>query len=147
MLATGIAEGAQASDVEVAFQSMAQGLPEAVAVMDLPQPVFQNTRPLASLVVPVIGAQGRGLLTWDQGLNAADQVARREGIAAAVIFRDLGSAGTDSVGHPPGAGPRGVQGRAGWPCRVGGTAIAGTGGGAAGMDGRRQRRDGGAWRR
>lgn len=97
MLAIGIADGAQASDVEVSFQTMAQGLPEAVAVMDLPQPVFQNMRPLASIVVPVIGAQGRGLLTWDQGLNAADQVARREAIAAAVIFRDLASAGEDSI--------------------------------------------------
>ena len=97
MLATGIAEGAQASDVEVAFQSMAQGLPEAVAVMDLAEPLFQDRRPLASIVVPVVGAQGRGLLTWDQGLNAADQVARREDVAAAVVFRDLASAGTDSA--------------------------------------------------
>jgi uncharacterized protein len=97
MLATGIANGSQASDVEVAFQSMEQGLPEAVAVMDLEEAAFQDTRPLASLVVPVVGAQGRGLLTWDQGLNAADQVARREDIAAAVIFRDLTSAGTDGA--------------------------------------------------
>ncbi|MDM7930510.1 divergent polysaccharide deacetylase family protein [Tabrizicola sp.] len=96
MLATGLADGARASDVEVSFQSMAQGLPEAVAVMDLPGAQFQNNRPLASLVVPVVGAQGRGLLTWDQGLNAADQVARREDIAAAVVFRDMESAGTDS---------------------------------------------------
>lgn len=95
MLATGITYGAQASDVEVAFQSMAQGLPEAVAVMDLAAPMFQNQRPLASIVVPVVASQGRGLLTWDQGLNAADQVARREDVAAAVIFRDLASSGTD----------------------------------------------------
>ncbi len=97
MLATGIADGSQASDIEVAFQSMEQGLPEAVAVMDLPVAAFQDRRPLASLVVPVVGAQGRGLLTWDQGLNAADQVARREDIAAAVIFRDLTSAGEDGT--------------------------------------------------
>jgi polysaccharide deacetylase 2 family uncharacterized protein YibQ len=97
MLATGIAEGAQASDIEVAFQSMAQGLPEAVAVMDLAEPLFQDRRPIASLVVPVVGAQGRGILTWDRGLNAADQVARRDDVPAAVVFRDLGSAGTDSV--------------------------------------------------
>jgi uncharacterized protein len=45
------------------------------------------------VVVPVIGAQGRGLLTWDQGLNAADQVARRDDIPAAVIFRDFDAAG------------------------------------------------------
>jgi hypothetical protein len=97
MLATGIAEGAQASDLEVAFQSMAQGLPEAVAVMDLPDPAFQNKRPLASLVVPVVGSQGRGLLTWDLGLNAADQVARRDDIAATVIFRNLTAGGSDGA--------------------------------------------------
>ena len=95
MLATGLPEGAQPSDVEVAFQSMAQNLPEAVAVMDLAAPMFQNNRPLASLVVPVIQGQGRGLLTWDAGLNAADQVARREDVPAATLFRDLAAGGTD----------------------------------------------------
>lgn len=97
MLATGIAEGSQASDVEVAFQSMAQRLPEAVAVMDLSEPVFQDNRPLASLVVPVIGGEGRGVLSWDKGLNAADQVARRDDIASAVIFRDLAVGGGDAA--------------------------------------------------
>jgi polysaccharide deacetylase 2 family uncharacterized protein YibQ len=97
MLATGIAEGAQPSDIEVAFQSMAQGLPEAVAVMDLAEPQFQDRRPVASLVVPVVGAQGRGLLTWDRGLNAADQVARRDDVPAAVLFRDLDEAAGDST--------------------------------------------------
>jgi polysaccharide deacetylase 2 family uncharacterized protein YibQ len=95
MLATGLAEGAQASDIEVAFQEMDRGLPEAVAVMDLALATFQSNRPLASLVVPVVGAQGRGLLTWDQGLNAADQVARRDNIPAAMIFRDFATGGTD----------------------------------------------------
>jgi polysaccharide deacetylase 2 family uncharacterized protein YibQ len=97
MLVTGIAEGAMPADVEVAFQSMEQGLVEAVAVMDLPEPSFQNRRPLAATVVPILKAQGRGLLTWDAGLNAADQVARREDLEAGVIFRDLGSAGGDSA--------------------------------------------------
>jgi len=95
MLATGLAAGANASDVEVSFQSMAQGLPEAVAVMDLANPAFQDSRPLASLVVPVVQAQGRGLLTWDLGLNAADQVARRQDVPAAVIFRDFATGGGD----------------------------------------------------
>ncbi|MCU0903060.1 MAG: divergent polysaccharide deacetylase family protein [Tabrizicola sp.] len=97
MLVTGIAEGAQASDVEVAFQSMEQGLPEAVAVMDLADTVFQNDRQLASAVVPILKAQGRGLLTWDAGLNAADQVARREDLETAMVFRDLGTAGADKI--------------------------------------------------
>lgn len=97
MLATGIAEGSQASDIEVAFQSMAQGLPEAVAVMDIDGSLFQNNRPVASLVVPVVEAQGRGLLTWDVGLNAADQVARRDDVPAAVVFRDLAASGEDGA--------------------------------------------------
>ena len=97
MLVTGIATGAQASDVEVAFQSMEQGLPEAVAAMDLATPVFQNNRGLAGAVVPILKAEGRGLLTWDEGLNAADQVARRDDLEAAVLFRDLDQAGGDSA--------------------------------------------------
>lgn len=97
MLVTGIADGAQPSDVEVAFQSMGQGLPEAVAVLDLADAAFQNNRGLASAVVPILKAQGRGLLTRDEGLNAADQVARREDLEAAVVFRDLDTAGTDKV--------------------------------------------------
>ncbi|MBL9045769.1 MAG: divergent polysaccharide deacetylase family protein [Tabrizicola sp.] len=97
MLATGIAPGAQASDIEVSFQAMFQTLPEAVAIMDLADPVFQNDRPLATLVVPVVGGQGLGVLTWEKGLNAADQVARRDDIASAVIFRDLSAGGGDAA--------------------------------------------------
>lgn len=93
MLATALPAGAQAADVEVAISAMAAMLPEAVAVMDLPGRTFQADRPLATMVVPAVGAGGRGLLTWDQGLNAADQVARREDIPAAVAFRDLDGAG------------------------------------------------------
>lgn len=93
MLASGLPKGAAASDVEVAFQSMQQALPQAVAVLDPPDRVFQNDRGMASLVVPVIGAEGLGLVTWDQGLNAADQVARRAEIPATVAFRALDAEG------------------------------------------------------
>jgi uncharacterized protein len=97
MLATGIPQGATAADLEQTFQANAAVLPEAVAVMDVGEGGFQDNRPLASLVVPVIGAQGRGVLTFDQGLNAADQVARRNGVPAAVIFRDLDADGEDAT--------------------------------------------------
>lgn len=95
MLATGIPQGATAADLEQTFQANAALLPEAVAVMDIGAAGFQDDRPLASLVVPVIGAQGRGVLTFDKGLNAADQVARREQVPAAIIFRDLDAEGED----------------------------------------------------
>lgn len=89
MRATGIPEGATAADLEQTFQAHDRTLTEAVAVVDLGAGGFQDNRPLATEVVPVIKAQGRGLLTYERGLNAADQVARREGVPAARIFRSL----------------------------------------------------------
>lgn len=93
MLATGIPEGATAGDLEQTFQSHAAILPETVALIDTAASGFQDNRPLSSLVVPLIKAQGRGLVTFDRGLNAADQVARREDVPAAVIFRSLDGEG------------------------------------------------------
>ncbi|OYU40149.1 MAG: hypothetical protein CFE33_06200 [Pseudorhodobacter sp. PARRP1] len=96
MLASGIPTGAVAGDLEQTFQANAGVLPEAVAVMDLGAQGFQDNRPLASMVVPIIKEQGRGLVTFDAGLNAADQVARREDVPSALIFRDLDAGGEDT---------------------------------------------------
>ena len=93
MLATGIPAGATPADLEQTFQAHANVLPEAVAVLDLVDGGFQNDRPLATQVVPILKSQGRGLLTYDKGLNAADQVARREALPAATIFRSLDAEG------------------------------------------------------
>ncbi|PZR00004.1 MAG: hypothetical protein DI533_05115 [Cereibacter sphaeroides] len=98
MLATGIPEGANASDIEVTFAAHAAAMPEAVGVLDLAQGGFQGNRPLATMVVPVIKGQGRGLLTYDAGLNAADQVASRDEVRAATVFRRI-----DPDGEPVGA--------------------------------------------
>ena len=94
MLATAIPAGATASDVEVTFGAHASALPEAVAVLDLETGGFQNNRPIATLVAPVLKAQGRGVITWDSGLNAGDQVAQREGVAAGLVFRRIDPAGS-----------------------------------------------------
>ncbi len=95
MLATGIPEGATAADIEVSFGAHDAVLPEAVAVLDLEAGGFQGDRSLSTLVVPVVAGQGRGVLSWDRGLNAASQVARREGVPSGVIFRRL-----DGEGEP-----------------------------------------------
>ena len=93
MLATGVPEGATAGDVAQAFQAMDRALPEAVVVLDRPEGGWQETAEVARSVVPVVAEQGRGLLTYDRGLNPAAQVARREGVPAAVIFRVLDGEG------------------------------------------------------
>ena len=93
MVATGIPAGATAADLEVTFASNATALPEAVAVIDTEFGAFQGDRPMATQVVPILKAQGRGLISWDRGLNAADQVARREGLASGMVFRKLDGQG------------------------------------------------------
>lgn len=93
MLAAGIPVGATAGDLEQTFQALDMALPEAVAVLDEAAGGFQDQPDLARQAVPIVAEQGRGLVTYDRGLNTADQVARREGVPAAVIFRILDSEG------------------------------------------------------
>lgn len=93
MLATGLPAGATAADMEQSFQALDLALPEAVAVVDALEGGFQDNLDLARQAVPIVADQGRGLLTYDRGLNPADQVARREGVPSAVIFRILDSEG------------------------------------------------------
>ncbi len=88
-LANGIPQGATAEDLETTFQTLTSILPESVAMIDEDIGGFQDQRPLAGLVLPIIKGEGRGLVTYDRGLNAADQIAQREGVPAAVIFRRL----------------------------------------------------------
>lgn len=96
MLATAIPKGAKASDLEQSFAGLQDKLPEAVALIDTADAIFQDNRGLAAEVVTILAEQGRGLVTFDRGLNAADQVARREGLPAATIFRSLDDDGEDA---------------------------------------------------
>lgn len=95
MLASGLPRGATASDLEVTFAAYAELLPESVAVVDPETGGFQGDRPLATLVAPIVAGQGRGLLSWDRGLNAAAQAARRLGLRSGLIERRVDGAGED----------------------------------------------------
>lgn len=90
LLATGVASGATETDGEVVMEALARAVPEALALVSPPGGgALQRERSAAAAVVPALKMRGYGLVTWDEGLNAGDQVARREGLPAAVIFRDL----------------------------------------------------------
>lgn len=89
LLASGLPRRGSAADMEVAMEALAAEFPDALAVTDLPDAGVQGDRAWATAVVPALAARGFGLVTWDQGLNTADQVARREGLPAVMIFRDL----------------------------------------------------------
>jgi polysaccharide deacetylase 2 family uncharacterized protein YibQ len=91
--ATGLPAGATAADAEQTLQAHAAALPESVGLIDLPEQGFQDNRDLASALLPILAEQGRGLLTYERGLNTADQIARREGLPAATVFRRLDAEG------------------------------------------------------
>ncbi|NEY91278.1 divergent polysaccharide deacetylase family protein [Tabrizicola oligotrophica] len=96
MLATGIPQGATPGDLEQSFAGLEGRLPEAVALIDTAAAAFQEDRKLSAEVVTLLAVQGRGLITFDRGLNAADQVARREGLPSATIFRSLDDDGEEA---------------------------------------------------
>ena len=96
MLATAIPRGAKAADLEQSFAAVAQILPEAIGLIDTADATFQDNRGLSAEVVTHLDSQGLGLVTFDRGLNAADQVARREGLPSAIVFRSLDDEGEDS---------------------------------------------------
>ncbi len=90
-------EDASPRDAEVAFESYLAAVPEAVAVLDSRAAVFQSGRLLASQVADILADTGHGMITYARGLNSAIQVAEREGIPAALVFRDIDGSGQDAA--------------------------------------------------
>ncbi len=97
MSATGLPEGAEAADIEQSFQANAAILPETVAVIDTGPEGRLEDRDTAAALVPILQDQGRGLITYDVGLNAADQAARRAALPTVALFRVLDA---DSESQP-----------------------------------------------
>jgi polysaccharide deacetylase 2 family uncharacterized protein YibQ len=89
--------GAAAADVEVALQVNFDVIPEAVALMDLPEGGFQSEREAVAQVVASIAATGHGLVTFPRGLNMAEQMASRAGVPTRAVFRVLEAGNTDAV--------------------------------------------------
>jgi uncharacterized protein len=89
--------GAAASDVEVALQVNLDVIPEAVAVMDLPEGGFQAERVAVAQVVEAISASGHGLVTFPRGLNMAQQMAERAGVPARPVFRMIEAGNADAA--------------------------------------------------
>jgi polysaccharide deacetylase 2 family uncharacterized protein YibQ len=93
LLIPALPEGATPADVEVALQANVAAVPEAVAFIDGPDASFQSDRTAVAQVVAAAGASGHGLVTFPRGLNTAQQIARRDGVPAALVFRDFDAEG------------------------------------------------------
>lgn len=90
---SGIPQGATSANLERSFQQLLDRLPRAIAVIDPDGQIFQDSRPLATMVVAILQSEGLGLVTFDRGQNVADQLARRDGVGAVRLFRTLDAAG------------------------------------------------------
>ena len=91
LLVTNLPKGASASDVAVAFEAYMNAIPEAVAVLDR-----DATSAEAQQIAGILADRGFGLVTPSKGLNSAQKAAQREGVPAALIYREL-DAGNEEV--------------------------------------------------
>jgi polysaccharide deacetylase 2 family uncharacterized protein YibQ len=89
--------GAAATDVEVALQVNLDVMPDAVALMDLPEGGFQSEREAVAQVVSAAARTGHGLVTFPRGLNMAQQMADRAGVPARPVFRMLEAGNADAA--------------------------------------------------
>lgn len=89
ILAAGLPAGATPSDLEVAVEAWRAALPEAVAVVEPANPAVQNNRALSQQLVRILDRDGMALITQAQGLNAAAQIARGEGVAQTSVWKVL----------------------------------------------------------
>lgn len=94
ILAAALPSGATPADVEVALAAWRRMLPEAVAVIEPPEPVLQANRILAQQLVAVLTREGLGLATQEgKGLNAAAQLAAAAGVPQVAIWRVIDGEG------------------------------------------------------
>ena len=124
--------GATASDMEVSYQVFTRALPDAVAIIGAPDAPFQSDRRAAQHVVALLGSDGRGLITYDRGLNPARQAAESKDVPNAVIYRQLDARGGIAPDHAALSGPGSLRGRADG-------SGSGRGSGQRGIGGRTQR--------
>ncbi|MFC2980964.1 divergent polysaccharide deacetylase family protein [Roseicyclus marinus] len=89
LAAPAIAPGATPADVEVALADATAQMPQAVAMMDDPSGRIQSDRPVLDATMGALGATGHGFIAFPQGLNAAEQTARRLGVPGTTFFRLL----------------------------------------------------------
>ncbi|MHC0053020.1 divergent polysaccharide deacetylase family protein [Actibacterium sp. D379-3] len=89
LLTGGMPQGATPQDLEVALTSYLSDLPQTVAVMDPETGGFQTNRPLLRQLMAIVKESGHGVITYDRGLNTAEQIAQSADVPAGLVFRTL----------------------------------------------------------
>lgn len=84
-------QGATPADFEVAYQSFVQTLPQTVAVIGTPDAAFLRSNLSAQHLAALLAADGRALVTYDQGLNSGRRAAEKAGVPVATINKLFGA--------------------------------------------------------
>lgn len=89
LMLTNLPQGADAADIETAFGAYLRAIPEAIGVLDLGANGFLRGPGAATQIAGIMSESGLGLITPSKGLNSAQKAAMREGVPAALLFREL----------------------------------------------------------
>ena len=95
--------------------------PQAVGLMDVSEATLQNDRVLSKYVLDHLSETGHGLVTYEQGLNAAKREADKIGVPAGLVFRVL-----DQKGETPESIARNLDRAALEAARTGSVVVVGT---------------------
>ena len=84
---------ATAQDAEVNLSVWLETLPQVVALLEGTGSGVQGNRDLSDQVTEIVTGAGLGLIMQAKGLNTAYKLAARDGVPAALVFRDFDGAG------------------------------------------------------
>lgn len=71
------------------LKSLVSFIPQAIGVVDSAKDGFGSNRRFIGEAIDVLNEGGHGLLTYDRGLNTAQQMAEKEGLPSGIIFRTI----------------------------------------------------------
>ena len=97
MALTDIPEGATGGDTETLLRAGLRELPEVVAVMEGDGSGLQSDKVISDQVSAVLQETGHGVVYFAQGLNTAQKLAVKDGVAAASVFRDFDNKGQSAT--------------------------------------------------
>jgi polysaccharide deacetylase 2 family uncharacterized protein YibQ len=89
--------GATAADTETLLRAGLRELPEVVAVMEGDDTGLQSDKAVSDQVSAVLQESGHGAVFFAKGLNTAQKLARKNGVASASVFRDFDGNGQSAT--------------------------------------------------
>ncbi len=86
-----------ATDTEVAMSAALGVIPEAVGILEGDGDGLQGNRAMSDQVAAILNDTGHGIVWRPNGLDTAQKLAAREGVASRTLFRDFDSKGQTPV--------------------------------------------------